>query len=77
MVRGKFPNLFQFRREESLKKGQIEFDLSNPSKKVPVSVNFHFTRKCNYECGFCFHTAKTTHLTPMEGVKEGKIGMLG
>ena len=23
------------------------------------SVNFHFTRKCNFACNFCFHTAKT------------------
>jgi uncharacterized radical SAM superfamily Fe-S cluster-containing enzyme len=26
----------------------------------PVSVNYHFTRQCNYSCGFCFHTAKTS-----------------
>jgi len=26
------------------------------------SVNIHFTRKCNYECKFCFHTAKTSHV---------------
>src|SRR5688500_5451137 len=25
--------------------------------KVPVSVNYHFTRRCNKACGFCFHTA--------------------
>ena len=32
----------------------------------PESVNFHFTRQCNYSCGFCFHTAKTSSLLPME-----------
>lgn len=37
---------------------------------VPVSVNFHFTRRCNYQCGFCFHTAKTSHLTPVNVAKE-------
>jgi molybdenum cofactor biosynthesis enzyme MoaA len=23
------------------------------------TVNFHFTRQCNFACNFCFHTAKT------------------
>lgn len=31
-----------------------------PKGKVPVSVNYHFTRRCNKTCGFCFHTAKTS-----------------
>ena len=26
-----------------------------------VAVNYHFTRQCNFACGFCFHTAKTSH----------------
>lgn len=30
--------------------------------KVPVSVNYHFTRRCNKACGFCFHTATTSHI---------------
>lgn len=38
---------------------------------IPLSVNFHFTRRCNYECGFCFHTAKTSHLTPLAEAKRG------
>lgn len=25
---------------------------------VPKSVNWHYTRQCNYSCKFCFHTAK-------------------
>jgi len=50
---------------------EVAFDTSNPSKRVPVSVNFHFTRVCNYACGFCFHTAKTSHLTPLEEAKRG------
>lgn len=44
---------------------------SKPSKIVPVSVNFHFTRKCNYECGFCFHTEKTSHVEPFENMQRG------
>ena len=40
-------------------------------QKVPISVNYHFSRKCNYECGFCFHTAKTSHVLTLEQAKEG------
>lgn len=37
---------------------------------VPVSVNYHFTRKCNYSCGFCFHTAKTSYVAPLNHAKK-------
>ncbi|KAJ3250941.1 hypothetical protein HDU77_006242 [Chytriomyces hyalinus] len=37
---------------------------------VPVSVNFYFTRKCNYECGFCFHTATDSYLAPLQDAKK-------
>ncbi|KAF8244927.1 radical SAM enzyme [Wilcoxina mikolae CBS 423.85] len=39
--------------------------------RVPISVNYHFSRKCNYECGFCFHTAKTSHVASLEEAKRG------
>lgn len=40
---------------------------TTPSSKGPKpfpmpAVNYHFTRQCNYNCGFCFHTAKTSHV---------------
>lgn len=38
---------------------------------VPISVNYHLTRKCNYTCGFCFHTAKTSYILPIEVAKKG------
>nr|XP_023021734.1 radical S-adenosyl methionine domain-containing protein 2-like [Leptinotarsa decemlineata] len=38
---------------------------------IPKSVNYHFTRKCNYECGFCFHTARTSFLLNLENAKIG------
>jgi radical S-adenosyl methionine domain-containing protein 2 len=41
------------------------------SSHVPVSVNYHFTRRCNYQCGFCFHTAKTSYILPLEDAKRG------
>ena len=41
------------------------------SKTVPRSVNYHITRQCNYKCGFCFHTAKTSFVLPLEKAKQG------
>lgn len=38
---------------------------------IPVSVNYHYTRKCNYECGFCFHTAKSSYMLPLAHSKRG------
>lgn len=40
-------------------------------KIIPISVNYHFTRKCNYRCGFCFHTAKTSFVLPLDAAKKG------
>ena len=37
----------------------------------PLSVNYHFTRQCNYQCGFCFHTAKTSFVLPIDEAKRG------
>lgn len=37
----------------------------------PLSVNYHFTRQCNYSCGFCFHTALTSFVLPLEEAKKG------
>jgi len=42
---------------------------------VPLSVNYHFTRRCNYKCGFCFHTAITSFELPLDQAKKG-LGML-
>ena len=45
------------------------------SSKAPVrkpeSVNYHFTRQCNYSCGFCFHTAKTSFVLPKDEAQRG------
>jgi len=38
---------------------------------VPVSVNYHFTRQCDFSCGFCFHTAKTSYVLPVAEAKRG------
>src|SRR5581483_5102991 len=44
-------------------------DLNVNINKKPISVNYHFTRQCNYSCGFCFHTAKTSYVPPLEDSK--------
>jgi len=46
------------------------YSTSHYRRIIPISVNFHFTRKCNYECGFCFHTAKTSHLPSLPDAKK-------
>lgn len=45
--------------------------MSTQAKPNPIlSVNYHFTRKCNYKCGFCFHTSKTSHVEPLDESKR-------
>lgn len=41
---------------------RLAFKSSNQGAKKHemIAVNYHFTRQCNYSCGFCFHTAKTS-----------------
>ena len=44
--------------------------LSSMAKSVlqKAAVNIFFTRKCNFGCKFCFHTAKTSHVLPLESL---------
>jgi hypothetical protein len=46
-------------------------NLEKRKSTIPRSVNYHFTRQCNYECGFCFHTAKTSFVLPIDAAKRG------
>lgn len=43
-------------------------------KLRPISVNWHYTRECNYKCEFCFHTATTSFFLPKtaDGMEEAK-----
>ena len=36
-----------------------------------MSVNYFYTRECNFECGFCFHTAKTSFVLSVDDAKRG------
>lgn len=40
-------------------------------KRMPLSVNYHFSRHCNYECGFCFHTYTNDFKLPLKEAKRG------
>ena len=62
---------FTFYRSKNASINQNEPSSEKPQNKVPISVNYHLSRKCNYECGFCFHTAKTSHVLTLEKAKEG------
>ncbi|KAK6346550.1 hypothetical protein TWF696_006674 [Orbilia brochopaga] len=49
----------------------IQANILKRNIKKPISVNYHFTRRCNYICGFCFHTAKTSHILSLDNAKRG------
>ncbi|RMD40161.1 hypothetical protein DV735_g4948, partial [Chaetothyriales sp. CBS 134920] len=40
-------------------------------EQTPVSVNYHFSRKCNYKCGFCFHTETSSSILSLDEAKRG------
>ncbi|KAK1147870.1 hypothetical protein N8T08_000384 [Aspergillus melleus] len=48
---------------------------SSPAAKIPVSVNYHFSRVCNKSCGFCFHTASTSYIETMGNAKRGLLAL--
>jgi radical S-adenosyl methionine domain-containing protein 2 len=41
------------------------------SLTTPISVNYHFTRKCNKTCKFCFHTEKSSHVASDDEMIRG------
>ncbi|KAJ3037727.1 Radical S-adenosyl methionine domain-containing protein 2 [Rhizophlyctis rosea] len=43
----------------------------HPQAPTPISVNYHFTRKCNYNCGFCFFTQKSSTKLALHQAKHG------
>jgi radical S-adenosyl methionine domain-containing protein 2 len=47
-----------------------EEEKKKDKKDERVAVNYHITRECNYECKFCFHTAKTSHVESTENAKK-------
>jgi radical S-adenosyl methionine domain-containing protein 2 len=47
------------------------FGRSSPKQPIPLSVNYHLTRACNYRCKFCFHTALTNDRLPLDEAKHG------
>ncbi|CAF2048815.1 unnamed protein product [Rotaria magnacalcarata] len=51
------------------------FKTPKPKQPIPLSVNYHLTRACNYQCKFCFHTNTTNDRLPLDEAKRG-IGLL-
>ncbi|KAK6949191.1 hypothetical protein Daesc_009265 [Daldinia eschscholtzii] len=51
----------------------VNKSLVDPSKEpdAPVSVNYFPSRKCNYTCGFCFHTDTSSYVLPIDEAKRG------
>lgn len=49
----------------------FRFLRSNVSDGTVTSVNYHISRRCNYACGFCFHTAKTSSILKLNEAIEG------
>lgn len=60
------PGIYLYNRLEPLNQLKRFFG----KKTVPVSVNYHFSRKCNADCVFCFHTATTSYVAPDEDAKR-------
>jgi radical S-adenosyl methionine domain-containing protein 2 len=44
---------------------------STQDPNAPVSVNYFPSRKCNYTCGFCFHTETSSYVLPIAEAKRG------
>ncbi|CAF1437489.1 unnamed protein product [Rotaria sp. Silwood1] len=47
------------------------FYQSHNKQPIPLSVNYHLTRACNYRCKFCFHTNLTNDRLPLDEAKRG------
>ncbi|EUC27297.1 hypothetical protein COCCADRAFT_112096 [Bipolaris zeicola 26-R-13] len=46
---------------------------NNHRTVCPVAVNYHFTRRCNKTCGFCFHTATSSFMESSDRAKKGLL----
>ncbi|CAJ0551496.1 Ff.00g114260.m01.CDS01 [Fusarium sp. VM40] len=55
----------------NLTRRQKMSDSVTKNPNVPVSVNYFPSRKCNYTCGFCFHTDTSSSVLPVEEAKRG------
>ncbi|KJX97857.1 radical s-adenosyl methionine domain-containing protein 2 [Zymoseptoria brevis] len=44
---------------------------SSDKPPAPVSVNYFPSRKCNYTCGFCFHTETSSYVLSISEAKRG------
>lgn len=45
--------------------------MAEKSEVIPISVNYFFTRVCNYSCVYCFHTDKNNTMLSLRDMKLG------
>jgi len=57
-------------KEDNIKEPKISKINNNINTSI-LSVNYHFTRQCNYKCEFCFHTNITSFVLPLDEAKRG------
>jgi radical S-adenosyl methionine domain-containing protein 2 len=50
---------------EDYKSSPYYIEYMNKNCLHGTAINYHFTRKCNYSCKFCFHTKKTSFMLPI------------
>jgi radical S-adenosyl methionine domain-containing protein 2 len=61
-------SLFSLLYRESIKRYLTSF--WKPKGPIPISVNYHFTRFCNFSCGFCFHVSKNKYVALEDEAKN-------
>ncbi|KAF2189409.1 radical SAM enzyme [Zopfia rhizophila CBS 207.26] len=62
----------RLRNRTTAKKWSLSLSPTN-SPDAPVSVNYFPSRKCNYTCGFCFHTDTSSDILSIEEAKRGLL----
>ena len=59
--------------EDPIRQPNHSNELTLNNRTVPLSVNYHFTRRCNYECGFCFHTDTNSYVASIEDAQKALL----
>ncbi|KAG5176154.1 hypothetical protein JKP88DRAFT_171564 [Tribonema minus] len=51
----------------------LRMDTGATTPAVPISVNYHVSRLCNYGCKYCFHTALSSERCSAEEARRGLV----
>jgi radical S-adenosyl methionine domain-containing protein 2 len=63
--------IIAFQQVFKISSSQETFKEFTKESNIPVSVNYFPSRKCNYTCGFCFHTDTSSYVLPIDEAKRG------